>query len=567
MKKTITTVLLALALGSAAQYNNTYDINANSDNLNPSFVIANKKAESITVSFGSDAPTQPRRDYFILTKHDAFGSVIYNNIIHPFNEPFDGFTNVEALANTDDGGNLVAGYYYPDPNMVEQPFLLKVDASGNVQWVRIYFVNPNPIVKVNVNKISLCRVFNDDKENYFIVSASDSDVNPGTDVATSVIKVQDDGTMIWAKKYYEVFNQFVATRDWPGDIEFSEKDKMFMITGYREDATQLVKRRVMYFFGIDNDGNMVTKFTTLASKSIPLDQDMVYDADKNVFATTFTHEKAAYVQGIGSLIGFITIDAGLTVANPKYLWHSNAVSHNGRSISLAKGGYILCSGVYDASNAVHNPAWLNVDQTGVPVSPLFRYNVKDDVIFGHHTDTYNPNTGTAEYVLVNLHKDDLRVIRTDDNGKACGLEKFEPFSKEYKTPQDFYVYDWKEQGQYKKYEVYEKLFQPDYRKCDGDGSSYKVTGLSAFTAPEGVTVYPTLLSGASRSFSIRNLSGLELKAELYSVSGQLLYSNSRLGEGVNEVSVEAGLSAGIYLLQIHDQQGQITSTTKIVVAN
>lgn len=561
----LTLALSLIALGYFAQYNNTYDVNANSDNLTPSFVITNKQAESITVSFASDAPSLPRRDYFILTKHDAFGNVIYNNIIDPFNAPNDGFTNVEALANTDDEGTLVSGYYYPDQNMVEQPFLIKVDASGNVLWARIYFVNQNPIVKTDLDKISLCRVFNDDKENYFIVSAADSDVNPGQDVATSVVKVADDGTMIWAKKYYEQTGQFILTRDWPGDIEFSKKDNMFMITGHRQDATQITKRRVMYFFGIDNNGNMVTKFTTLASKSIPLDQDMVYDGDNNVFATVFTHEKTTYVQGISSLIGFITIDASLNIANPKFLWHKEAVLHNGRSISLAKGGYVLCSGVYDKDNDVHNPSWLHVDYTGVPLSPLFRYNVKDDVYFGHHAITYNPVFGNTEFVMVNLHKTDLRMIRTDDNGKACGLVKYEPYAKEYKAPQDFYKYDWKEQGDYKKYEVYQKLFNPDYRKCDGDGSSYRTTGIVALGVISGLNIYPSVVSGSDARFTVVNETGAQVKVELFNVAGQLIYSAAQIGEGKSELNAGSTLNPGMYLMKVYRSSGDAAQTLKVLV--
>lgn len=569
MKKTTTLVLALLTLASVAQYNNTYDVNANTDNLTPSFVITNQLAESITVSFGSDAPTTPRRDYFILTKHDAFGNVIYNNRIDPFNAPSDGFTNVEALIQTADDGVLVAGYYYRDQDFVEQPFLIKVDVNGNFQWARIYFVNQKPIVNAARNKISLCRVFNDDKENYFIVAAGDSDYNPGVDVATNVVKVDANGTMIFSKKYYNTNStQFTATREWPGDIDFTKKDKLFMITGYREDATSTTKQRLMYFFGIDNNGNVVTKFTTLASKSVPIDEDMVYDPNKDVFATTFTHAKNSYVQGTGSVIGFITIDANLVVANPKYLWHKEASEHNGRSISLCSSGdYLLCSGIYDNTSVfVNNPAWLKVDASGTPVSALLRYNIKDDVYFGHHATTFNPNTGDEEYILVNEHKTDLRMIRTDVNGKACGVDKFEPYVKEYTPKQAFYKYDFKEQGDYKKYEVYEKLFNPDYRKCEGDGTSYRTTGIAQVESGESTLfVYPSVVSSANLHLVLVNGSNALVKMELYNLAGQLIYSNNQIATGKNELDIQTGLSAGVYLVKLYGAEGQPARTTKIVV--
>jgi hypothetical protein len=573
MKKTITLFLGLLTFATEAQYNNTYDVNANTDNLTPAFVITNKKAESITVSYASDGPSTPRTDYFILTKHDAVGNVIYNNRMDPINATNDGLTHVEALIETDDEGVLVAGYHYDDANFVEQPFLLKVDVNGNFQWARIYYVNQKPIAKSAINKISLCRVFNDRAENYFIVASGDSDANPGQDVATNVIKVDAAGNMLFSKKYYDANPSFVVTREYPGDIEFSKPDQLFMITGFRQDATQFVKRGLMYFFGIDNNGNVITKFLTLASKSIPLDEDMVYDPNKNVFAVTFTHEKNGYVTGTSSVMGFLTIDANLLVANTKYLWHKEASEHNSRSISLSNtGDYLICSGVYDNSFVfVHNPAWLKVDASGSPVSALLRYNVKDDVYFGHHATTFDPNTGSEEFVLVNEHKTDLRMIRTAFNGKACGVMKFEPFVKEYEPKAETYKYYDKEQGDYTRYKVYEKLFFPDYRKCDGDGSSYRTTGIVQVgtTTNEGTTsLYPTVITAGNAYLMVENNSGTEVNMEVRNITGQLVFANKHISSGKTEMNVNPNgeLSVGIYLVNIYTTEGVLTSTSKILVS-
>jgi hypothetical protein len=572
MKKIMTLVLALMTAVSVAQpYNNTYDVNGNGDNLSPSFVISNQQGESITVSFASDGPSVPRTDYFIVTKHDASGTVLYNNRIFPFNAPGEGFTNVEALIQTDDRGVLVAGYWYGDDAITEQPFLTKLDVNGVHQWTRIYFVNQRRIVSSQINKISLCRVADDDKEHYFIVGSGDSDINPGQDVATNVIKVDDNGAMIFSRKYYHTSpDEFTTVRDYPGDCEFSRRDRLYMITGYRYEVTLDSKSQLMYYFGIDNNGNLLTPFLTLAWKSVPIDQDMVYDEERNVFATVFTHQRQQFMPDqppYRSVIGFITVDAGLNIANWKYLWHREGIAHNGRSISLCgKGPYLLCSGITDRKSGLRNPSWLKVDATGVPVSNFLRYNIDDDVIFGHHCTSFNPNNGEEEYVLVNDHKTDLRMIRTDFNGNVCGDEKYEPFVEKYEPKQKFHKYQYEEHGDYKRYEPIEKMLDPKYRKCDNDASNYRTTGIAQVgSAESGLLLYPSMISANNARLTLVNSNNSELGLEIRNITGQLVYSNKQVAAGKTEIKLGGNLSQGVYLVSIYNATGALTGTSKIII--
>lgn len=572
MKKIMTLVLALMTAVSVAQpYNNTYDVNGNGDNLAPSFVISNQQGESITVSFASDGPSVPRTDYFIVTKHDASGGVIYNNRIFPFNSPGEGFTNVEALINTDDRGVLVAGYYYGDDAITEQPFLTKLDVNGNHQWTRIYFVNRSPIVRAETNKISLCRVLDDDKEHYFIVGSADSDINPGRDVAVNVIKVDDNGAQIFARKYYTTSpDAFTMVRDYPGDIEFSTRDRLYLITGYRQQIVQETSSHLMFYLAIDNLGNVVRPFLTLHSKSVPMDQDMVYDEERDMFATVFTHFRASYVQGINSLIGFITANtngASIAVSNPKYIWHREGDNHNGRSISLCgKGPYLLCSGIRDVESQLHNPSWLKVDPTGAPVTDFIRYNVRDDVYFGHHCTSFNPNNGEEEYVLVNEQRADLRVIRTDFNGRACGDEYYKPYSEPYDLKKVEIKYTYEQNWDYKRYEPKEKMLDPKYRKCENDESSYRTTGIAQVgSAESGLFLYPSLISSNNAHFTLVNNNGAEMSIEIHNITGQLVYSNKQVAAGKTDVKLGGNLSQGVYLVSIYDAAGTLTGTSKILI--
>lgn len=566
MKKSITLVLALMTAVSFAQpYNKTYDVNGNGDNLTPAFVITDPNTfESISVSYASDS-NYPQLNYFILTKHDPAGTTIYNNIITPPNAPVDGFTNVEALINTDDGGVLISGYWYKDySNIIEQPFLMKADNNGRFQWIKIYNVNQKPIAKLSINKISLCRVANECSERYFIVAAGDSDPFSGQDVAVNVIKVENDGKMIFSKKYYEPNSPFTMKREYPGDIEYCTADKTtFMITGYRDDILQNNVSRTMFFFAIDNNGNVLTNFMTLHSKSIPIDQDMVYDKSRNVFTTVFTHEKSSYVTGVNSVMGFISIDPAVTSpSNPRYFWHSDGIAHNGRSISLASQGYVLCSGVYDPALQLYNPAWLKVDNFGNLLTPYFRYNVLDNAMFGHHT--VSDLGGNEEFVLVNEQKTDLRVIRTDLNGKACGLKKYESYVKEYDLKKAVYDYRPDDQYEWFCYKVKESMYDPKVRECENNAPSYRAAGeVSISENAENITLYPTMVQSGHAVLTVENNTGAAARMEVRSVSGQLIFVSDNMAAGKSEIKLN-NLAKGVYLVQIQDTNNKVISTQKIV---
>ncbi len=571
MKKTITLALAMLTFASVAQYNHTYDINNASSDIKPSFVITNKNAESITVSYGK-AATNPDIDYFIVTKHDASGGVIYNNNIFPYFFPTDGITNVEALIQTDDEGVLIAGYHYDNEKHVEQPIVIKLNVKGDFEWSRIYYVNKYPIIGSEIGKISLCRVADEEKECYFIVAAGNSDANPKVDVATNVIKIDDNGGMIFSKKYYDVNGSaFKILREYPGDMEFAKEHGMYMITGYRQQYG-LTKGHVMYYFGIDKDGTVITKYLTMASKSIPVDQDMIYDAKNDVFATAFTHMKQGLETGPASLMGLVTIKPNLSVTNTMYYWHQQGYENNARSISLASSGeYLICEDIYDLdAGGIHNPGWLKVAPNGTPWAAIFSYNVLDNTVFGHHATSFNPFSGKDEYVLVNEQKTDLRVIRTIDLGNACGIVKWKSLEGKYEAKLNTYAYEGKDVGELKKYEIKYKIFEPDYRKCSGDDTpSYRsiATGVAQGNDAENTMVmYPTVMSSADARLTVQNNAAASVKLEVYTITGQCI-SSSHVTPGRHEIQLNTNgnLSEGIYLVKCYGTNGSLTTTNKILI--
>jgi hypothetical protein len=574
MKTTMTLALGLMTLVAAAQpFNNTYDINAGTNRLTPAFVITNNASEAISVSNGTDGTS----NYYVLTKIDASGSPIYNNIVRGNNDPTDGFLHVEALHEMDSGKVLVGGYYYRDRNtLIEWPFLSCFDNNGNCLWTRYYPVNQKPVLRSEINKASLCRVYDDNKETYFFVLSGDSDKNPGKEVATNVLKVDNVGTLIFSHKYYNTIPDSLLRdiREYPGDIEFSVRDKKYMITGYRQhyrinptgSSTTGVTEYLMYYFAIDRNGLVYNNnYLTLAYKSIPLDQDMIYDPVKDHFATVFTHERSSLVQGINSLIGFITININLTFSNEKQLWHSDGSAHNGRSIAqCTSGDYVLGSGIADRATSLRNPAWLKVDPSGTPTSKFLRYNILDDVYFGHLTS----DMARREFVLVNDHRTDLREIRTDINGRACGLKEYEPRYDRYAPKKTLYRYDYKKQQGQKEYRPKEKHHRPDYRKCVNNAASYRTTGIAQWSMDnENIALYPSVLSSQQNYLTLENNTGSELRVEVRNIAGQLIFSAEQIGAGKNELnlSTNGNLATGIYLVNVFNSQGQLSNSTKIIV--
>jgi hypothetical protein len=567
MKTPITLGLGLLALVATAQpFNNTYDINLNSDRLSPAYVITNGQNEAISVSNG----TNGQANYYILTKIDRFGNPIYNNIVNAINAPVDGFIHVEALHETLAGNVLVAGYYYKSQTpMVESPFLSCFDALGNCLWTRIYPVNQTKIFGVETNKVSICRVYNDLVENYFLVFAGDSEGHPGVGVATNVIKVDVNGTLLFSHKYYNTNTTVASVREYPGDIEFSPADRIYMITGSRWENNV----PTMFYFGIDNNGNTSTPFMTLQSNSTPIDPDMIYDPATSSFPTAFTHENSSYVPGVPSQIGFIRVNTAMGIFSPRVIWHQAGSRHNGRSISATNraGEYMLGAGVLDnAGTFMNNPALVRINAGGITIPPMYRYNILDDVYFGHHTwDNFNPNPNN-EFVLIGEHRTDMREIRTDNVilGEACGVRQYSPIHQPYSPIQKSYQYDYRKQNGMIPYQVKENHKLPPYRKCVNNAASYRTTGIAQWSMDnENIALYPSVLSSQQNYLTLENNTGSEVKVEIRNIAGQLIFSAEQIGAGKNEINpgIHGHLPTGIYLVNVFNSQGQLSNSTKIIV--
>jgi len=580
MKTKISILLTIFALAMQAQWNKTFNINGNNDFLAPSFVIGTFDYGSVSVSWGNDAPSTPRNDYFIVTKHDAFGNTVFNRLFFPPNMPDNGFVSVEALLEKDNKDLLVAGYYYDDQQYIMQPFLMGLDVNGNFQFLHWYKVNDNPFIGFQDNKISLARVEDDQDETYFIVSSALSDAYPVTDAVVSVIKVKTDGSMIWSKKYFDSNVPPTIVRDVPGDITFSPSEGFYMITGWRQEITGAGQDDKIFFFGIDRDGNVVTYYKSVTvipggTVAHASDEDMIWDPHTKTWVVTFA------IKGLDpgtynftySTIGLISIDAALTINLHHMYWHSDAKEHFGLSISQSiNGEYVIGAHTYDGVTGLNSPALLKVDNGGNP-QWFMKYNIYDMVNFGHHCNSFNPNTGDEEYVLVNEQKTDLRVIRTDINGKSCGARDYQPIVDKYDYKEELYKYYPKEIGDYTQLDPKIKKLDPEERTCtDATYDSYRTafaTGIkgAATQNASSLNVYPTETSINNPVLTFENNSDIAASMDVMDINGKLIFSATNIPNGKNTVQLSGknSLAEGIYFVKCQSNDGKISETKKIII--
>lgn len=572
MKIKISILGLLISCMLRAQFNNTYDINGNSDYLLPSFVIPTSDMGCISVSYGIDAPAAPRNDYFILTKLNATGNVVFNKRFETVSTPTDGLIYTSALYETPDLGILVAGYYYVT-NVGAKPFLMKVDANGNHLWTRIYNVESSP----RFNKISICRVENDVTESYFIVSSSVPDVGSSTGVTVNVIKVDANGSMLISRKYHDTNSYgYTEIRDYPGDIAFSPQSGIYMITGWRQQWG-LVQEDRMFFFGIDQNANIVTTYKFVEVPGYPHNQDMIYDPNTQQWAIAYTHGNTGFSGDpvVASGIGLIAIDASLNVILNKFYWEPKVTENYGMSISLCPNGdYVI--GNHHATNppaiVASYPSLLKVDNTGAPI--WFKtYNVKDlNFTSGHHCMIYDSSSGVLEeYVIITQNSTDLRAIRTDFNGDACGqitstLGVLDV--KPIETTTDYYQLD---QLGDMLYVPASFSILPPFRRCTA--ASYdayregQVTGLNTGSPEEsGLTIYPTSISLSEPVFSITNESEELFSLLVTDISGKVILTSYTIEKGENKINLNGiTLTPGIYFLKISGVNKE-TENRKIIIS-
>jgi hypothetical protein len=121
----------------------------------------------------------------LLVRTDAAGNILWSKTINGFT-----FINTNEVHQTSDGGFIVIGAASPltGPDNV---LLLKMDASGNIIWQKIFSSTAN-----NYEDAYSVRQTNDG--GYIITGSS---INPNVSSAMLLVKMDATGSVLWTKSY------------------------------------------------------------------------------------------------------------------------------------------------------------------------------------------------------------------------------------------------------------------------------------------------------------------------------------------------------------------------------
>lgn len=180
-----------------------------------------------------------------ILKFDAAGNVTW---MKQYNELSTG-TAATGLLQTDDGGYLLPGIIYKDL-AVNQSYLVKTDASGNVQWSKRYFDIP-------FNQIEDIKQTNDD--NYVFLVSSYSSFSD----SVRIVKINNSGSVLWCK----YFSSPTPTESVGGYKLLPTSDGGYLVTGQASGANNSGYRG--FILKIDGNGNYIwSKSTVLASQPV-----------------------------------------------------------------------------------------------------------------------------------------------------------------------------------------------------------------------------------------------------------------------------------------------------------
>lgn len=137
-------------------------------------------------SDGGFAVSGSLNDKMTLLKFDAAGNLLWHK---EYAELYR--SDASRILQTDDGGFLLPGFISLDENDSNiNSYLLKTDASGNVEWSKKYFTNAEHSLIYDIKKTV--------DGNYTFLAN-----NSGSNDTTCVVKINSSGDVIWARYFFD----------------------------------------------------------------------------------------------------------------------------------------------------------------------------------------------------------------------------------------------------------------------------------------------------------------------------------------------------------------------------
>lgn len=172
--------------------------------------------------------------WWTVTRLDKNGSILWAAKYRPTS----GNAYPKKIIQTADGGFITTGEYVSSTNSA-YTVLIKIDASGNLQWSKRFFIHTAPVASRNMD------VLQTSDGGYTMFGSS---YQPGTQTDCRMIHVDSAGHFLWAKSYGGSYS------DWPqGMIQLPNGNYVIAMNYYQYVISAIYSGPMLLF--TDSAGN------------------------------------------------------------------------------------------------------------------------------------------------------------------------------------------------------------------------------------------------------------------------------------------------------------------------
>lgn len=559
----ILTVLLTSISIARAQFNKTYSLTGT--RLYTSSIALPKQSGTTNNDIVMCSPAQTSGsgtiNKCVLLKTDNNGNVLVA-------KKRDTSNAEERIIETSDNGILLVSLF------LDKIVLTKYDVNLNQVWANKLPQNIDMsmafggFINIDIERIAYPNNPPTDQENYYIVfTAGPSDPTYYQDANVGIMRIHQDGTLAWSKTYVDPNRSSYGApassslRDLAHSITSwtnpsNPNLKILAVAGTRDLYTATVPRTTTLFsFEIDENGNMLTSYKNITTGDIqPFSPDILWDGTN--LAMTYIEKNSGTINPgpiNASGVGLIRFSTSYTSPLGRYYWAK--CENYGLSLTMAgDGNYVIggqqsfCSTPFDES-----PMLFKVNKTTLAQMYCQQYNVKDNYTNNgyHRTDNSSLN-----YILGNSLASDLRLIKTNALGVACGNASNTMQTITFTPSIQSLTYSIVNNDQYLTETIIDVPISPTTRTCTGNATSYKTTSIETAIRGTAINVYPTLINGGNEMITCNipgysgtsidiiayNFLGKKVFAEAYTPDqeGYIQFNSATLEPGLNFIKILSG---------------------------
>jgi hypothetical protein len=277
-----------------------------------------------------------------------------------------------------------------------------------------------------------------------------------------------------------------------------------------------------------------------------------------------------------SLIGLLIINNDIDIVASHYYYIENAKENYGSSISVdQENKYILgCFiGPSDCQNigipTAINGALLKVHPNGDPIF-FNRYNTYDAATLHHRGSciAHDAETNQDEYLMLTKRTNEVRLIRTDNNGLGCGREQFDVSHGTISPSISVYNLSYNTINTQENIDLVQVSQMFEICECEGeDAQSYcdPFTFIEELDSTNSLIAFPNPVSTSFPIIQVQGDFGTEFEIHLLNSMGQEVFRASKHFASELTLTLPKNLSAGVYVIEIVNTQNQQKQSGRIVL--